>query len=132
MNDDLAYVSDRLPEYHSYGDEETRHDSDMRVRAYVGEALTALRTRLGGTLRPEANAALEKLLYHCMFADQHFVHAFEHAELDERTIAALVRSDRALVEDADRASTVGATDALGFFSALEARFSLRRSPEPFV
>ncbi len=131
MNDDLAFVSARLPDYHAYDEEQHRHDSDMRVRAYVGEALTSVQTRLG-TVSTEIRAALEAALYRCMFTDQVFVRKFEHADLDAPLVAALVRSDRLLIGYADEAKTVDADGLLGLLGRIDAQYDYRRSPSPLA
>ncbi len=132
MTADLAFVSGRLPDYQAYSQELDRHDSDMRVRAYVGEALTSAQTRLGATFSDQTKAALEAVLYRCMFTDQVFVRKFEHADLDAPLVAALVHSDRVLIEYADEAKTVPADELLGLLTKIDAQFDYRRSPTPLV
>jgi len=130
MNDDLQYVRERIVPYREYSDEADRHDSDMRVRAYVGNALTRAQARLGETIEGATRELLEAVLMKCMFTDQVFIRKFEHAVLDEPTVAGLVRSDRKLLESADRAL---ATDAQGLGAVLQEinyEFEARRSPEP--
>ncbi len=102
MNDDLAYVRERLEQYRAYAQEGDRHDSDMRVRAYVGNALSKAQLRLGEDLDQPTRALLEAVLMRCMFTDQVFIRKFEHGDLDAATVAALVHSDRTLVELGDQ------------------------------
>jgi hypothetical protein len=102
MSDDLDYLRARVTGYRMYGDEDARHDSDMRVRAYVGERLAAARDKADGTLDETTAADLEALLMRCEFSDQAFVKRLEHADLSAAAEAALIKSDRAIVELADR------------------------------
>jgi hypothetical protein len=127
MTNDLEYVRARIPGYRDYEDEAARHDSDIRVRAYVGEALAAARDRLGA-LSPETTESFERTLLHCMFNDLSFVQAIEHATLDQTMIAALVAGDRALVELADRAGQVSAAGFPALLELIEAQFVARHSP----
>ena len=101
---DLAFVRTRIADYRAYADEYARHDTDMRVRAYVGERLSAAQTRVASALDPAATQALDATLLRCMFGDQPFLRRLQHADLDDVATAALVASDRALIETADRLS----------------------------
>ena len=130
MTGDLPFVEGRISSYRGYDDEAHRHDSDMRVRAYVGEALTSVQTRLGATFSPETKNSLEAVLYRCMFTDQAFIRKFEHAELDAQMVAALVHSDRVLIGFADQARSVSADDLPALLHAIDEQFDYRRSPNP--
>lgn len=129
-NDDLAFVTGRIPSYRAYDDEAHRHDSDMRVRAYVGEALTNAQTRLGASFTPDTKSLLEAVLYRCMFADQVFIRHFEHAELDPATLAALVHSDRVLLGYGAEAKAATNEELPALLRQIDAQFDYRRSPVP--
>ena len=130
MNDDRTFVEQRIAGYLGYDDEKHRHDSDMRVRAYVGEALTNVQTRLGATFSPKTKSALEAVLYRCMFTDQVFIRTFEHAKLEAPMVAALVHSDRLLIDYGDDAKTVTKEDLPPLLQSIEAQFDYRRAPDP--
>ncbi len=130
MTDDLAFVKARIANYRGYDDEEHRHDSDMRVRAYVGEALTSAQTRLGATFTPDTKSALEAVLYRCVFTDQAFIRKFEHAELDAAMIAVLVHSDYLLIGYGDEAKSVTADELPALLHSIDEQFDYRRSPSP--
>ncbi len=130
MSDDPDFVYARLPAYKGYDNEPDRHDSDMRVRAYVGGALTDVQARLGSTLDATSRTHLEQVLLRCIFTDQVFIRNFEHAELSASIIASLVRSDRRLIELADRARAVSAADLPALLDAIDSQFQYRRAPEP--
>ena len=131
-SDDLAFVSGRIPEYGAYQNARTRHDSDMRVRAYVGTRLTAAQTRLSDAIDEPAKKALEDVLLRCMFSDQVFVRKFEHARLDAAMVAALVRSDRDLIESAERIEGIEATELRDLVIEIDKEFEYRRAPEPLA
>jgi hypothetical protein len=124
MSDDLQYIRDRIPTYRGYGDEDSRHDSDLRIRAILGESLSDARTRI--PLAPEQAAAYDAVLYECMFGDQNFVRAFQHAKLESTTVAALTASDRALVELEERINEASTAEELsGLVDELHERLSRR-------
>ncbi len=130
MNDDLTFVRGRVADYSDYGDERERHDSDMRIRAYVGSRLTEAQTRLAGNLDEPTTKALEDVLMRCMFSDQVFVRKFEHARLDDAMIAALVHSDRRLIEFAERADAIEGPSLRELVIEIDKEFEYRRSPDP--
>lgn len=129
MSDDLDYVRQRIPTYRGYVDEPSRHDSDKRVRAIVGEALSDAQVRFGASFDAATSAAFDELLMQCMFTDQTIVRRLEHAKLDEPAIGALVASDRVLVEleeDVMNASSVEELKSL--IAAIHEQFALRHAP----
>jgi hypothetical protein len=130
MNDDLAFLQAHLPNYSGYGDETERHDTDMRVRAFVGEKLTEALNRCAAELSPDDAAAGERTLMQCMFTDQTFIRRIEHAALDERAQATLAAADRRLVEVAAGADTVLAADVGALLAAVDRQFALRYEPLP--
>lgn len=132
MTDDLTYVRERIADYSAYDDERARHDSDMRVRAYLGERLSAAQARLGAGLDAATAKTLDDVLFRCMFSDQVFVRKFEHARLDATMTAALVRSDRRLVELAERVPTVDAAALRDLAIEIDKEFEYRRAPSPIV
>ncbi len=111
MDDDLAVLRDRVPGYAAYSGESDRHDTDIRVRALLGSALTRAHAR-AGTAALDGGDALgnfEAILMRCMFGDQKFVKRFEHTELSDAMVGSLVASDRGLVELAGRADGVASS-----------------------
>jgi hypothetical protein len=127
MSDDLDYVRSRIPNYRGYADEPSRQDSDKRVRAIVGEALSDALVRFSGKLDAAAMTACDELLMQCMFTDQALVRRLDHAKLDPAEIAGLVAADRVLVELEEglmNASTVDELTAL--VARLREQFARRR------
>jgi len=128
--EDLAFVRAHIADYQEYTQERVRSDSDMRMRAYVGTRLNEAQTRLAGSIDADSTKALDDVLMRCMFTDQVFVRKFEHARLEGPMIAALVHSDRSLIELAERAATVTATELRALVIEIDKQFEYRRAPEP--
>jgi hypothetical protein len=130
MSDDLEFLHEHLPGYRGYDDEEARHGTDIRVRAYAGEALAVARERLSGELDESLSNALEDMLLRCQFSDQVFVRTFEHATIDEATSTALIHNDREIVAVAHRAESVTASELPSLLQELDAHFTYRLAPKP--
>jgi hypothetical protein len=130
MTEDLDYVREHIPDYRAYADEASRHDSDLRVRAYVGERLSQAQTQLSGTLDEATQKMLDEVLMRCMFTDQVFIRKYEHARLEAPMIAAFVRSDRKLLELSDTFGRLTAQTLQATLVELDKMFEYRRSPDP--
>jgi hypothetical protein len=130
MTEDLDYVRAHIPDYRAYGDEASRSDSDVRVRAYVGERLSLAQTQLSGTLDEATQKMLDEVLMRCMFTDQVFIRKYEHARLEAPMIAAFIRSDRKLLEISDSFPTLTAETLKATLVELDKMFEYRRSPDP--
>ncbi len=107
--EDLTFVQSRLADYVAYDDEDARHASDARVRAYLGVALAAARDRIDGAMPAVAREALERTILRCAFGNQTFVRHLDHADLPAGAVAALIASDRRLVQYAERAREVASS-----------------------
>jgi hypothetical protein len=101
----------------------------MRVRAILGESLSDAHTRFGEQLDAEQSAAYEELLMQCMFSDQTFTKKFEHMKIDAALLAALVASDRLLVELEERVNAATSAATLSeLVTEIHAQFARRRQP----
>jgi aromatic ring-cleaving dioxygenase len=127
MSDDLDFLVARVPGYGAYGEEEQRHDSDMRVRAFVGERLSTAQVRLGA-LDESVQKAFDAVMLRCMFTDQAFIKRFEHLRLDAAQVATLVHADRRLVELGERLNAVSAADLIALVNQIGAQIDERDSP----
>jgi hypothetical protein len=130
-NDDLDYVRSRIPTYRGYVDEASRHDSDKRVRAIVGEALSDAQVRFAGRLDAENAKLCDELLYKCMFTDQAVIRRLEHAKLGDATLVELTAADRALIEleeEVMNASTV--EEFAATLPRILEQFARRHAPAP--
>ncbi len=128
--DDLAFVRERIPAYGDYGDENSRHETDEYVRAYVGVRLSETRDRLEGQLDEATLKTLDELIVHCQFTDQAFIRWIDHARLEPQTVAALVHIDRELIELADRAEAVSAAELRALLEKMDIAFEQRREALP--
>jgi hypothetical protein len=130
MTDDLAFLTGHLPSYGGYVDEAARHDTDMRVRAFVGEKVSEALERLAGQVSADDAVAGERVLEECMFTDQSFIRRIEHATLDEAAQALLAAADRRLVETAAVADTVTAPELGALLERIVEQFARRYEPLP--
>jgi len=130
MNDDLAYLIARISGYRSYADEDVdvRSATDMRVRAYLGEALSAAQARLNGAIDTKTAEPLEAALLHCVFADQEFTQMLRSPNLSEAAVTALIRLDRTLVELAESLTTIEPAALYDTARRIDATFEQRRVP----
>jgi hypothetical protein len=129
MSEDFDFIRSRIPTYLGYGDEDARHDSDKRVRAIVGEALSDAAVRFTGKLDPPSFAAYEELLMQCAFTDQGFVRKYQHGNLDDGTLAALLASDRVLVELEEQVMNAASVDELNaLVTRIHDQFARRGEP----
>ncbi|MBC5811427.1 MAG: hypothetical protein GIW95_11345 [Candidatus Eremiobacteraeota bacterium] len=125
MKDDLAYVGEQVPGYEGYGDELTRHASDVRIRTTVGAKLAEARAAHASELDADALKALDAVILQCVFADQDFVKTIEHADLHAEANASLVGLDRKLVELAERVERGDAVELSACVAEIEANFAAR-------
>ena len=108
---DLEFLRRRIPDYADYAGEDTRHQVDKQLRAFLGEALSDARERLtpSGALAER----LDALILRCEFSDQRVVRAADHACFDPPLIARIHTLDRGLVESADRVRAIDGETQLG-------------------
>jgi hypothetical protein len=107
---DLEYLRAHVPGYADYGDIDSRHHVDEQVRAYLGEVLADVRTRL----EPDGALAqrFDGLLLRCAFVDQEVVRAADRGRFEPQLVERVHRLDRAIVELADRLRAVASREAL--------------------
>jgi hypothetical protein len=127
--DDLEFLRARLPGYRDYESEDARHDSDMRVRAFLGERLSEVQSR-DAELDTATRNLLDASVLRCAFTDQAFVKKFEHANLDAATLAALLHADRALVELGERLATCAPGDLGALLGEIAHALDERPFPAP--
>jgi hypothetical protein len=107
---DLEYLRSRIPDYADYANEAARHQVDKQIRAWLGEALTAARDRLGpdGAL----GGQLDGLLLRCEFSDQRVIRAADHARFGPALVDRVHHLDREIVETANRIRAASSTEEL--------------------
>ena len=122
---DLEYLQARVPGFAGYADEESRHESDRRVRAIVGAALADAQARLVDRLAGDVSTSLEALIFRCEFPDQRYVTELDHRHLEEQQLATLARIDRALVEQAESVSSAGPAEIPALVSEIDLQLAHR-------
>ena len=107
---DLEVLTSRVPGYAGYADDDSRHEVDKQMRAFLGEALAAARDRV----KPEGAIAerLDGLLMRCEFSDQRVIRAADHARFEDALVRRIHELDRRLLECADRLRAIAAADEL--------------------
>jgi hypothetical protein len=126
-DDDLAFVRARIPDYREYVDEDARHDTDMKVRAYVGQVLSEVAEKLGARLDPATTDALQKAIFHCQFTDYAFTKKIDHRDVAGPLLATWIGFDRKLLEAADRAAGAAPAELSAILEAIESDFTGRRN-----
>jgi Na+/phosphate symporter len=127
MTENLTFLTDAIKGYGPYADEATRHATDDRVRAYVGEALAKFRSAIEKQLDAATIAALDAVILLCQFADQAFVVRLQHADLSAETIERLVEIDRRLIELANKVEKISADGIHALIEKIDAEFTARRN-----
>ena len=126
-DDDLAYVRERIPDYHGYVDEDARHDTDMKVRGYVGQILSEVEEKYAGQLDPTTLEAMQKAILHCQFTDYAFTRKIDHVDVEGALLVTLVGFDRKLLEAADRAEKAAPAELAPILQSIEDDFTGRRN-----
>jgi hypothetical protein len=107
---DLELLQSRIPGYADYAGADARHQVDKQMRAWLGEALSAARDRVG----PEGALAdrLDGLLLRCEFSDQRVIRVTDHAQFDAALVDHVHELDRRIVEAGDRIRATATSDEL--------------------
>jgi len=121
--DALATLRSKIPGFPGYGDADARRLCDEEVRAYLGEALAALGTRLGSV--GALSERYESTLLRAEFINQSAFRVFELADLDDAHIAAMAAADLAVLELADRAGAVDASSLGAYLDSINAAIDER-------
>jgi hypothetical protein len=108
---DLEQLQTRIPGYADYADEESRHQVDKQIRAYLGEALAVARNQVKPT--SHLGDQLEGLILRCEFSDQRVIRAADHARFEGPLVDHVHALDLALVNVADRIRNAKTVDELG-------------------
>ncbi|HET9029268.1 MAG TPA: hypothetical protein VFN49_03755 [Candidatus Aquilonibacter sp.] len=95
--------------------------SDQLIRAYAGERLAELQSRLDG----DAADALEPLIERAAFADQRDLVALERPKEEVRSADAVLAADADLLDAADDAASVDAAQLGAYIEKVKACFDAR-------
>jgi hypothetical protein len=113
--DDLDAIRAKLPAYAGYTDERARHLTDTQVRAWVGEALSRTRERIGAGFDAALGDQFDELLLLCEFTDQVLMRTLNHITLGPEAWSGVHAADRALFDAAGRADAFADTDGFAAY-----------------
>ena len=125
MEQVVADIKTRIPEFAGYADEWTRRLADEQIRAVVGEGLALLHAKHADYFQGETAEMYDRLILRCEFTNQEVFRQFEYESLGEETKAAIARADGALIDKALEAESVTAETLPGYLGDLEAAFDAR-------
>jgi hypothetical protein len=122
--DATEVLKQKLPGFAGYATLQQRHVTDGEVRAYLGERLAGLSTRLAPS--GPTGERLNALILRTEFTNQTVFRVYEIATLDDAQLQAIAAADLATVELADRADSVFNLDMLpSYLDAAEAALNAR-------
>ncbi len=136
MDEPLADVKERIPEFAGYADEVARRAADEQIRAVVGEAVAGLRDRYADAFTGELAQAYDAVILRCEFMNQQAFKSFEYQSIDDAAKTQIARADQALVRAAGEAEKVRAEDLRAYLQSVQAAFDARdaalsaRPPSP--
>jgi len=119
----LDRIRAKINDFPGYGSEPDLITSDEELRAYVGERLVALRDRLDQE-RPGTDDQLQSLVVRSAFANQRALAPLEWSR-ESVDGSGLLDADEALLDLADAASTVTATQLDAYVARVTAAFDAR-------
>jgi len=120
MEQALADIKSRVPDFAGYADESTRRLADEQIRAIAGEALALLHFNHEEYFNtPEVTGTYDRLILRCEFTNQVVFKEFEYETLSEERKTAIARADGALIDTALRAEAVTAEQLPAYLGDLE-------------
>lgn len=120
--DALTRIRAKINAFPGYTSEEDIRRSDQLIRAYVGEQLSEMQARLGDA---SSDDALSSLLMRTSFANQRELRPLEEPKEVHREVEALFDADAALIDLADRASSVAGPDLAAYVASVGHAFDAR-------
>jgi hypothetical protein len=123
--DAIEELTQRIPAFPAYADEDTRRLSDEYVRSYLGERLADLQTRLEPP--GDAGEQLEALILRCEFTNQRAINAFEAAQVDGPYASMVAAADACVVQVADQAATVDGASLAAYMAEVQKALDARDS-----
>jgi len=122
--DSLTELTQRIPSFPGYAEEDGRRLSDELVRSYLGERLTDLEYRLHLD-DPAREDALESLIFRTEFVNQAVFRTYSEACMDDASAAALYACDARVLDLADAAVKIDATSFDGYVADVQAALDKR-------
>lgn len=125
MEEVVADIKTRIPEFAGYADEWTRRLADEQIRAIVGEGLALLHDKHADYFAGETAEMYDRLILRCEFTNQEVFKKFEYESLGEEQKAEIARADAALIDKGLEAESVTADALPAYLRDLEAAFDAR-------
>lgn len=122
--DALALLRSKINTFPGYVTQDDRRLADELVRSYLGEALALARTRLG-ELPDALESRFGDIILRAGFRNQIAFKAFEYATLDGARVARVAANDARLLELAEQAAAVSATDLPAYLDTVVEAFDAR-------
>jgi len=122
--DALTELSQRIPSFPGYADEDARKLSDELVRSYLGERLTDLEYRLHLD-DPAREDALESVIFRSEFVNQQVFRTYSEACMDDASAAAVSACDARVIDLADAAAKVDAASFDAYIGDVQAALDKR-------
>ncbi|GAC1357209.1 MAG: hypothetical protein NVSMB31_17710 [Vulcanimicrobiaceae bacterium] len=126
MEQALADIKTRIPDFAGYGDETTRRLADEQIRAIVGEAVALLHERHGDYFSGgEMADRYDAMIMRCGFTNQIVFKEFEYETLGDDQRVRIAQADEALIAKAAQAQDVTAESLAAYLADLQAAFDTR-------
>lgn len=126
MEQAIADIKTRVPDFAGYADESSRRLADEQIRAIVGEGLALLHsTHEEYFALGDVTESFDRLILRCEFTNQGVFKEFEYEPLSEERKTAIARADETLIDAALRAESVTAEQLPAYLQDLEKAFDGR-------
>ena len=126
MEQVVADIKTRVPDFAGYADESSRRLADEQLRAIVGEGLALLHFNHEEYFTAgDVADAYDRLILRCEFTNQAVFHEFEYQTLSDERKTAIAQADGELIDTALRAESVTADALPGYLRDLEKAFDNR-------
>lgn len=125
MEQALADIRTRIPDFAGYQDEVTRRLADEQIRAIVGEALALTYYNHKEYFDAAATEVYDRLILRCEFTNQAVFKAFEYETLEDAQRTGIARADEALIAKSLEAENVTKDGLLDYLHQLEVTFDGR-------
>lgn len=125
MEQALADIRTKVPNFAGYGDEVARRLADEQIRAIVGEALSGTYEKHKDYFDAAPAEIYDRLILRCEFTNQTVFKSFEYERLGDEQRTAIARADDALIAKALEAPNVPKETLVEYLHQLEAAFEAR-------
>ncbi|HEY1655057.1 MAG TPA: hypothetical protein VGF86_08100 [Candidatus Tumulicola sp.] len=120
----LELLNAKIAGFPGYADDLSRERSDELVRSYLGEALSDVQVRLQ-PLADAQNQRIGDLLMRTGFVNQEVYRAYEDGARTRTNFDSVAAADARVIELADRAATIDASNLSAFLDEIVATLDAR-------